>query len=100
MPPPVDVTSQVFGSRTSKPNQSSSESTTDIAKLFFDSFSIRVGQVEQGLRGLGMELEKLKLSSERSQVSDLVLLERIQRAGGLLAESLNWFKRFAQLVPQ
>jgi len=98
--PPVDVTSQVFGSRTSKPNQSGSESTTDIAKLFFDSFSTRVGQVEQGLRGLGMELEKVKLSSERSQVSDLVLLERIQRAEGLLEESLNWIKRVAELVPQ
>jgi len=98
--PSVDVTSQLFGSRTSKPNQSSSESTADIAKLFFDSFSSRVGQVEHGLRGLGIELEKVKLSSERSQVSDLVLLERIQRAEGLIEESLNWIKRVAELVPQ
>src|SRR6267378_4671637 len=64
------------------------------------SCSLTLSPVEQGLRGLGIELEKLKLSSERSQVSDLVLLERIQRAEGLLEESLNWIKRVAELVPQ
>ena len=93
-----DIT--VFGSKASKPNSGSSESTADIAKLFFDSFSTRVGQVEQGVRGLGIELEKVKVGSERSQVSDLVLLERIQRAEGILEESLNWIKRAAELIPQ
>ena len=33
-------------------------------------------------------------------MSDLFLLERIQRAEGLLEESLNWIKRVAELVPQ
>jgi CRP-like cAMP-binding protein len=93
-----DIT--VFGSKASKPRSGSSESTPDIAKLFFDSFSTRVGQVEQGLRALGTELEKIKVGSERSQVSDLVLLERIQRAEGILEESLNWIKRVAELIPQ
>lgn len=98
---PIDsVISQLFGARTSKPHQTGSESTGDVAKLFFDLFSTRIGQVEKGIRTLGIELEKIKASSERAQVSDLVLLERIQRAEGLLEESLNWIKRVAELIPQ
>ncbi len=88
----------MFGSRGRKSEEDRRDSTADVAKVFFDTFSSRVSQVEQGLRTLGVELDKLKLSSERSQVSDLVLLERIQRAEGLLNESLNWIKRVAELV--
>jgi DNA-binding MarR family transcriptional regulator len=90
----------MFGSKSPKTDQKSSESSVDVAKLFFDTFSYRVGQVEQGLRSLGTELEKIKLASERSQVSDLVLLDRIQRSERLLEESLNWIKRVAELVPR
>jgi DNA-binding MarR family transcriptional regulator len=90
----------MFGSKSPKTDQKSSESSVDVAKLFFDTFSSRVGQVEQGLRTLGTELDKIKLASERSQVSDLVLLDRIQRSERLLEESLNWIKRVAELVPR
>lgn len=88
----------MFGSKRLKSEGDGPDSTTDVAKLFFDTFSSRVGWVEQGLRTLGVELDKLKLSSERSQISDLVLLDRIQRAERLLDESLNWIKRVAELV--
>ena len=60
----------------------------DVAKLFFDSFSRRVGSVEESMRTVSTEIEKLKASMERGQVSDLVLLERIQRAEALISESL------------
>jgi predicted transcriptional regulator len=98
--PSINVMSHMFGSKSPKPAQGKAESTADVAKLFFDTFSARVQQVEQGLRVHGMELEKIKLSSERSQISDLVLLDRIQRTEGLLEESLNWIKRVAELVPK
>jgi DNA-binding MarR family transcriptional regulator len=65
----------------------------DVAKLFFDSFSKRVRTVEDGMRNLSSEIEKLKLSSDRSQVSDLVLLERLQKAEGLIRESLDRIKQ-------
>jgi Sugar-specific transcriptional regulator TrmB len=90
----------MFGSKSQKTDQKSSESSLDVAKLFFDTFSSRVVLMEQGLRTLGTELEKIKLASERSQVSDLVLLDRIQRNEGLLEESLNWIKRVAELMPK
>jgi DNA-binding MarR family transcriptional regulator len=95
---PCDVT--MFGSKSRKTDQKSSEFSVDVAKLFFDRFSSRVALVEQGLRTLGTELEKIKLASERSQVSDLVLLDRVQRSEGLLEESLNWIKRVAELMPK
>ena len=39
------------------------------------------------------EIEKLKISIDRSQLSDLVLLERIQKAEALVRESLNLTKQ-------
>jgi DNA-binding MarR family transcriptional regulator len=69
----------------------------DVARLFFDSFSKRVGTVEDGLRTMSREIEKLKISVDRSQLSDLVLLERLQKAEGLVRESLNWIKQAAEI---
>src|SRR6266849_5612764 len=63
---------------------------SDVAKLFFDSFSKRVGTVEDGLKTMSTEIEKLKISADRSQLSDLVLLERLQKAETAVRESLNW----------
>jgi DNA-binding MarR family transcriptional regulator len=62
---------------------------SDVAKLFFDSFSNRVGNVEAELHKMSSEFEKLKLSVERNQISDLVLLERLQRAEGLIKDTLT-----------
>jgi DNA-binding MarR family transcriptional regulator len=65
----------------------------DVARLFFDSFSQRVGTVEGGLKTMSNEMEKLKISIDRSQLSDLVLLERLQKAEALVRESLNLTKQ-------
>jgi len=70
-----------------------------IAKLFFDSFSKRVSGVEEGLKKLAGEAEALHLSLNKSQISDLVLLERLQRAEGILKESLTWIKTVSESVP-
>src|SRR6267378_6473025 len=70
---------------------------SDIAKLFFDSFSKRVGNVEDGLKIMSSEIEKLKISIDRSQLSDLVLLERLQKAEALVRESLNWTKQAVEV---
>ncbi len=64
----------------------------DVAKLFFDSFSRRVGSVEDAIHTISSELEKLRTSTERSQISDLVLLERIQKAEALMRESFGSIK--------
>ncbi len=42
---------------------------------------------------------KMKLSTERMQVSDLVLLEKIQKTDEALKESLGWTKRTAESIP-
>jgi DNA-binding MarR family transcriptional regulator len=65
----------------------------DVARLFFDSFSQRVGTVEGGLKTMSNEIEKLKISIDRSQLSDLVLLKRLQKAEALVRESLNLTKQ-------
>ena len=67
----------------------------DLAKLFFDSFSKRLGAVEEGVRTVSAETRKLKAASERSQISDLVLLERLQKLEEILEESLTWIRRVA-----
>jgi len=72
----------------------------DIAKLFFDAFSNRLGSFEARLKDLSVEVEKLKISGDQSKLSDLVLLERLQRAEKLLGESLNWIKQVADVVLQ
>jgi len=64
----------------------------DVAQLFFDSFSKRVGAVEDSLRNVASGFERLKLSVERGQISDLVLLERLQKAEQLIKESLESIK--------
>src|SRR2546429_2551157 len=64
----------------------------DVAQLFFDSFSKRVGAVEDGLRNVASGVERLKLSVERGQISDLVLLERLQKAEQLIKASLESIK--------
>lgn len=69
-----------------------------MAKLFFDSFSQRTTRVEEGLKTLTAEIEKLKIARDRSQISDIVLLERVQKLEGLLEESLTWIKRVADSV--
>ena len=73
---------------------------SDVAKLFFDSFSKRVGTVEDGLKIMSSEIEKLKISVDRSQLSDLVLLERLQKAEALVRESLNWIKQAVEISGQ
>ena len=80
-------------SRRKKENVGQSSENTDVARLFFDSFSKRVGTVEDGLKTISTEIEKLKISVDRSQLSDLVLLERLQKAEGLVKESINWIKQ-------
>ena len=64
----------------------------DVAQLFFDSFSKRVGGVEDSLRNVASGFERLKLSVERGQISDLVLLERLQKAEQLIKASLESIK--------
>src|SRR5205809_6816252 len=64
----------------------------DVAQLFFDSFSKRVGAVEDSLRNVASGFERLKLSVERGQISDLVLLERLQKAEQLIKASLESIK--------
>jgi len=69
----------------------------DVASLFFDSFSNRVGNVEDSVRRVSSEIEKLKVSIDRSQLSDLVLLERLQKAEGLVRESLALTKQAVEV---
>ena len=90
-----DVT-HMFGlfHRRTEPDVSGSRNE-DVAKLFFDSFSKRVGKVEEGLHGFSSELDNLKIAVDRSHISDLVLLERLQRAEGLLKESMGWIREIA-----
>ncbi len=64
-------------------------------KLFFDTFSRRLASVEEGLRGISSEIAKLRLSRDISQISDLVLLDRLQKLEGVLYESLTWIKQIA-----
>src|SRR5256884_711456 len=85
----------MLGLRRRKTNDGGSDQNGDVARLFFDSFSKRVGIVEDGLKNVSTEVNKLKISMDRSQLSDLVLLERLQKAEVLVRESLNWTKEAA-----
>jgi len=69
-----------------------------VGKLFFDVFSKRVSAIEESVNKVVAELEGLRLARDRSQVSDLVLLERLQAAEGMLVESLEWIKKVADAV--
>ena len=73
-------------------SKESEEKNEDVAKVFFDSFSKRVLASEDSMKDLQAEIGKLKLSVERSQISDLVLLERLQRNEQLVRESVNSIK--------
>src|SRR6266436_6785964 len=86
----------MFGLRRRKTDDGGSgQNGDDVARLFFDSFSKRVGIVEDGLKNMSTEVNKLKISMDRSQLSDLVLLERLQKTEVLVRESLNWTKEAA-----
>ena len=89
-----DVT-LMLGLRRRKTNDGGFDQNGDVARLFFDSFSKRVGIVEDGLKTVSTEISRLKISVDRSQLSDLVLLERLQKAEVLVRESLNWTKEAA-----
>src|SRR5438874_10816165 len=89
-----DITLMI-GLRRRKTNEGGSDQNGDVARLFFDSFSKRVGNVEEGLKNMSTEVNKLKISMDRSQLSDLVLLERLQKTEALVRESLNWTKEAA-----
>jgi len=88
------------GKRLSESRAKGSLGNQDIAKLFFDAFSNRLGSFEASLKDLSVEVEKLKISGDQSKLSDLVLLERLQRTEKLLGESLNWIKQVADVVLQ
>lgn len=86
--------------RPSDTNANASLGNHDVAKLFFDSFSKRLGSFEASLKDLSLEVGRLKISGDQSKLSDLVLLERLQRTERLLGESLNWIKQIADTVLQ
>src|SRR2546430_1881266 len=90
----------MLGLRRRKTNKGVSNENGDVARLFFDSFSRRVGIVEDGLKAMSTEVNRLKISVDRSQLSDLVLLERLQKTEGLVRESLNLTKEAAEIWGQ
>jgi predicted transcriptional regulator len=73
----------------------SDSNQADIVKLFFDTFSKRLVKVEDSMKTFSAEIEKLRLARDRSQISDLVLLERLEKLEGMVSESLDWIKRVA-----
>jgi predicted transcriptional regulator len=84
--------------RSSDANTNSSFENHDVAKLFFDTFSNKLGSFETSLKDLAVEVGRLKISGDQSKLSDLVLLERLQKTERLLGESLNWIKQVADTV--
>jgi DNA-binding MarR family transcriptional regulator len=87
-----------IGKRSSETGTKVSTENHDVAKLFFDVFSNRLGSFETSLNVLATEIERLKISGDQSKLSDLVLLERLQKTEKLLGESLNWIKQVADAV--
>ena len=79
-------------------NERLASSNEDIAKLFFDTFSERLEHFETSLKLLSTDVEKLKVSGDQSKLSDLVLLERLQKTEKILGESLTWIKQMADAV--
>ena len=79
---------------------SSSVENYDVAKLFFDTFSKRLSSFETSLKDLSVEVGRLKISGDQSKLSDLVLLERLQKTEKLFGESLSWIKQIADTVLQ
>src|SRR6266852_2872505 len=70
-----------IGKRPSDTGTNASIENHDVAKLFFDAFSKRLGSFETTLNDLSSEVGRLKASGDQSKLSDLVLLERLQRTG-------------------
>jgi CRP-like cAMP-binding protein len=89
-----DVT-QMLGFRTGRRRNSAKvpDESGDVARLFFDSFSKRVTNSEENMRNLVEEIEKLKSFSDQGRISDLVLLERLQRSEQLIKNSLDSIRR-------
>jgi len=87
-----------IGKRLSGTGTGVSSENHDVAKLFFDVFSARLSSFEVSLKDLGIEVEHLKISSDQSKLSDLVLLERLKKTEKLLGESLKWIKEVADAV--
>ncbi len=71
-----------------------------ISKLFFDTFSNRVSELEGRLQALAIDVQKMKFSTERMQVSDLVLLEKIQKNDNVLKDSLDWIRKIVESIPK
>jgi predicted transcriptional regulator len=78
--------------------ESPSSRNDDIARLFFDTFSVKLGAFEAALKLLTTDVERLKISGDQSKLSDLVLLERLQKTEKILGESLSWIKQIADAV--
>jgi len=76
-----------FRSSAQKGIENDNHSNGDLTKLFFDSFSKRVTEVEKSILSVSSELERLKGSLEKGQISDLVLLDRVKRTEELVRES-------------
>ena len=94
-----DVTEMFgIGKRSSRTGVKGFIENGDVAKLFFDLFSSRLSSFEASMKNLATEVERLKISGDQSKLSDLVLLERLQRTEKLLGESLNWIKEVADTV--
>lgn len=84
-----DVTT-LLGLKVSRSNNdvTQRDENQDVTKLFFDSFSKRVAHVEEQFLFLSSEFGKVKASTESGQISDLVLLERIQKAEAMIRDTL------------
>jgi DNA-binding MarR family transcriptional regulator len=94
-----DVTEMFgIGKRASGTGIGASTENHDVAKLFFDAFSARLSSFESSLKDLAIDVEHLKISGDQSKLSDLVLLERLQKTEKILAESLKWIKEVADAV--
>ncbi|MBO0888521.1 hypothetical protein J2P12_05410, partial [Candidatus Bathyarchaeota archaeon] len=78
-----------FGSSRDEDRSASDANNRDVAKLFFDSFSKRVKEVEDRILSMSADFEKLKMSVDHGQVSDLVLLERLQKAEKMIKDGLE-----------
>src|SRR5467141_5001011 len=87
-----------IGKRPSDTGTNASIENHDVAKLFFDAFSKRLGSFETTLNDLSSEVGRLKISGDQSKLSDLVLLERLQKTEKILSESLNWIREVADTV--
>ena len=82
----------MFGSKEKKEREESG----DVTKLFFDSFSSRVSEVEEEMRVYSTGLEKLKNSLDQGRISDLVLLERLQGLEQRIKECMEWIVKVTQ----